>query len=122
MKVLIVDDDPFIVDMYTLKLREAGFDVAHAADGKKGLQEIKAGGHDIILLDVVLPLMDGFEILSVLQREGAPHAPIVLLTNLGQREDVERGLALGAVDYVIKAHFTPREVLEKVQGVVGKKP
>lgn len=115
MKVLLVDDDPFIADMYTLKLREANFEVALATDGKKGLEMIRHGGYDAILLDIVLPLMDGFAILQELRREKTDHPPIILLTNLGQKEDVDRGLALGAVDYVIKAHFTPTEVVEKLQ-------
>lgn len=118
MKILIVDDDPFIVDMYTLKLREAGFEVDHAPDGRRGLEAIRGGGHDLVLLDVVLPVMDGFEVLEALKREGGAKAPIVLLTNLGQREDVDRGMALGAADYVIKAHFTPTEVAEKVAHIL----
>lgn len=121
MKVLIVDDDPFIVEMYSLKLTEVGYDVQAAPDGKRGLEEIKSGGWDAVLLDVVLPMMDGFEVLETIQREKIAHPPIILLTNLGQKEDIDRGLALGAVDYLIKAHFTPKEVVEKVAAAVGEK-
>lgn len=117
MKVLIVDDDPFMVEMYALKLKEAGFDVDSAADGKSGLEKIRAGGCDVVLLDIVLPIMDGFEVLEILRRLGAPHPPILLLTNLGQKEDVERGLALGAAGYAIKAQFTPSEIVEKVRAL-----
>lgn len=119
-KILIVDDDPFVVDMYTLKLEEAGFEVGHAADGRHGLAEIKAGGYDLVLLDIVLPLMDGFEVLAALRKEKTPHPPILLLTNLGQKEDVDRGLKLGAADYVIKAQFTPQAVVEKVRAVLER--
>ncbi len=122
MKVLIVDDDPFVVEMYALKLKEAGFEVDSAADGTSGMEKIKAGGCDLALLDAVLPIRDGFEILEALRREGAPHPPILLLSNLGQKEDVERGLALGAADYVIKAHFTPGEVAAKVKELMAKIP
>lgn len=122
MKILIIDDDPFIVDMYTLKLKELGFDVENAPDGRKGLEKIKDGGYDLILLDVVLPMMDGFEILQTLKREGTTHAPIILLTNLGQKEDVDRGLSLGAVDYFIKSDFTPSEVAEKIKSAVKSHP
>ena len=121
MKVLIVDDDPLILEMYTLKLRKAGFDVEVASDGRQGLEKIRAGGLGVILLDVVLPLVDGFEILETLRREGIGHPPVILLTNLGQKEDVERGMALGAVDYVIKAHFTPSEVVEKIESILKEK-
>ncbi len=120
MKILIVDDDPLIADMYTLKLKEVGFDVEVAADGRAGLEKIKAGGYDLVLLDVVLPMLDGFEILQAVQREGKPLPPIVLLTNLGQKEDVDRGMALGAADYIMKAHFTPTEVVAKVKAVLEK--
>lgn len=122
MKALIIDDDPLISDMYSLKLKEAGFDVEAASDGRVGFDKIKAGGHDVVLLDVVLPIMDGFEILGAIKREGFAHAPIILLTNLGQKEDVDRGLALGAADYIIKAHFTPSEMVAKVQGILAKQP
>src|SRR3989344_1905033 len=121
MKVLIVDDDPFIVEMYSLKLQEAGYDVYAAPDGKRGLEEIKHGGWDAILLDVVLPMMDGFEVLKTIRQEKVAHPPIILLTNLGQKEDIDRGLALGAADYLIKAHFTPKEVVEKVAAAGGGK-
>lgn len=122
MNILIVDDDPFIVDMYTLKLKEFGFKIDNAPDGRKGLEKIKAGGYDLILLDIVLPIMDGFEILQTIKREGIAHAPIILLTNLGQKEDVDRGLSLGAVDYFIKADFTPSEIVEKIQSAVKSPP
>ncbi len=121
MKILIVEDDPFIADMYSLKLKEAGFEVEVAADGRKGLDRIKAGGYDLVLLDIVLPMVDGFEVLQTLKRESAPHAPIILLTNLGQKEDVDKGLALGAADYLIKADFTPSEVVDKIRRAVEKK-
>ena len=120
MKVLIVDDDPFMVEMYALKLKEAGFDVDSAADGKSGLKKIQAGGLDVVLLDIVLPIMDGFEVLAALARLGTPHPPILLLTNLGQKEDVERGLSLGEAGYAIKAQFTPSEIVEKVNALMEK--
>ncbi len=122
MKVLIVDDDPFMVEMYALKLKAAGFDVDSAADGKSGLGKIQAGGLDAVLLDIVLPVMDGFEVLAALRRSGRHAPPILLLTNLGQKEDVERGLSLGAAGYAIKAQFTPSEIVEKVNALIGKVP
>ena len=120
MKILIIDDDPLIAEMYTLKLKEAGFDVEVATDGRVGLEKIKGGNYDVVLLDVVLPIMDGFEILQSLQREGKSSPPVILLTNRGQKEDVDRGMALGAVDYIIKAHFTPTEVVAKIQAVLKR--
>ncbi len=120
-KILIVDDDPFILDMYTLKLKEAGFTVENANNGQEGLAKIKKLKPDLLLLDLVMPEMDGFETLERLNKD-APFKPhkIVILTNLGQKEEVERGLKLGANDYIIKAHFTPSEVVEKVKKLLVK--
>lgn len=120
-KILIIDDDPFILDMYILKFKERGYDVDTARDGKSGLEKIESTKPDLVLLDIVMPMIDGFEILAELKKKKLEHRPkIVLLTNLGQKEDVERGIALGADDYIIKAHFTPTEVVEKVKSLLGK--
>lgn len=120
-KILIVDDDPFILDMYILKFKEKGYDVDTARDGKTGLEKIESGKPDVVLLDVVMPIMDGFEMLGELAKKKLERRPqIILLTNLGQKEDVERGMALGVDDYIIKAHFTPSEVVEKVKGLLGE--
>lgn len=120
-KILIIDDDPFILDMYVLKFREAGFAVEVARDGKEGLKKIKEFAPEAVLLDIVMPTMDGFEVLRTLKRESQkPTFKMVLLTNLGQKDDVERGIQLGADDYIIKAHFTPGEVVEKVKSLIGK--
>lgn len=118
-KVLIIDDDPFILDMYVLKFKERGFEVVTATNGKQGLTKINDEKPNIILLDVVMPTMDGFDVLQEIKKTGKAGMKIILLTNLGQKEDVERGISLGADDYVIKAHFTPSEVVNKVIGVVG---
>ncbi len=117
-KILIIDDDPFILEMYVLKFREQHFEVDTASDGKEGLKKGHAFHPDVILLDIVMPSMDGFEILQELRKDPAP-VKIILLSNLGQKEDVERGMKLGADDYIVKAHFTPSEVVEKVKNVIN---
>jgi len=120
-KILIVDDDPFIADMYVLKFRDEGFTVETAKDGKEGLEKIKTWDPDIVLLDVVMPAMDGFDVLQQVGTLSLPRRPkIIFLTNFGQKEDIERGLKLGADDYIIKAHFTPTEVSEKVKAVLNR--
>jgi len=119
-KVLIIDDDPYISEMYLLKFRESGFEVATGADGKEALDKTLQWQPDILLLDVVMPVYDGFEVLRRLKEQGAlEKTKVVLLTNLGQREDIDRGMKLGAVEYVIKAHFTPSEVVEKVKHLLS---
>ena len=123
-KILIVDDDPFILDMYILKFRDSGFQVDTATDGKMGLDKVKTFQPDILLLDVVMPKMDGFEVMKKLKQDTATPSPlkILFLTNFGQKEDVERGMQLGADGYIIKAHFTPSEVVAKVMEILKISP
>jgi len=115
-KILVVEDDSFLAGMYLTKFGLEGFDVELASDGKDGLKKAKEWKPDLILLDIVLPIVDGFTVLEKLRGDAdAKDIPVVLLTNLGQKSDVERGLSLGAADYLIKAHFMPSEVIEKVK-------
>ena len=113
-KILLIDDDPFIADMYVLKFRDEQFEIETVHNGKDGLKRIEEFNPDVILLDVVMPDMDGFHVLEQLKKKGAERK-VILLTNLGQKEDVERGMSLGASDYIVKAYFTPSEVVEKVR-------
>jgi len=119
--LLIVEDDMFLADIYLTKFREAGFQVELAQDGKDGLRRAQELQPDVILLDIVMPNMDGFEVLQKLRGDMAVKTCIILLTNLGQKEDQERGMQLGADAYLIKAHYTPTEVVVKVQEVLAKK-
>lgn len=120
-KILIVDDDKFLLDMYTFKFKEKGFDVVQAFGSIDALNKLKGGIiPDIMLLDVVMPAMDGFELLALIKSEKlAPNAKIIVLSNLGQPTDIEKGRTLGANGYVIKASATPSEVVEKVMVVLG---
>ena len=118
-KILIVDDDPFILDMYVIKFKEQGFQIDTATDGKMALEKIQTDNPDIVLLDVVMPKMDGFDVIKKIQENKIPRTfKILFLTNFGQKEDVERGMQLGADGYIIKAHFTPSEVVAKVKEVL----
>lgn len=118
IKILLIDDDPFIVEMYAIKLKDEHFQIEVARDGQDGLKKATAYDPDVILLDIVMPGMDGFQVLEELRKTGRPRK-VILLTNLGQKEDVERGMRLGADDYIIKAHFTPSEVVAKIRTVLG---
>lgn len=119
-KILIVDDDSMISDMYLMKFVEDGFDATTASDGKTALEKIESEKPDAVLLDIVMPQMDGFDVLKELGKKGLlQNTKIILLSNVGQKEDVEKGLSLGASDYIIKANFTPSEVLEKVKKNIG---
>ena len=118
-KILLVEDDPFLLDMYSTKFKEVGFNIVTAQDGEMGLVKAKEELPDLILLDVVLPKKDGFEVLKQLKSDSkTAKIPVILLTNLGLDSDVKRGLELGAQSYIIKAHFTPTEVVAKVKEVL----
>lgn len=115
-KVVLIEDDEFLVNMYDTKLNEEGFEVVSALDGETGERTIKNEAPDVILLDILLPKKDGFEVLKSIREDSkTKDIPVILLTNLGQKEDVDKGLKLGANDYLIKAHFTPTEVVSKIR-------
>ena len=120
--ILLVEDDSFISGMYQTKLTNLGWQVEVVEDGEAAWQRLQKDPlPDLVLLDIVLPKKDGFEILEGLrQDERTKGLPIILLTNLGQKPDVERGVKLGADDYIIKAHYTPTEVVEKITNLLDK--
>ncbi len=119
-KILVVDDDPFLLDIYVMKFKEQGFKVETATDGVAALEKIGTAKPDIVLLDVVMPVMDGFDVMKKIKENKIPRLyKIIFLTNFGQKEDVERGMELGADGYIIKAHFTPSEVAEKVKELLN---
>lgn len=118
-KILLVEDDTFILEMYATKLLNFGYEVLTAVDGEEALKIVKEKHPDFILLDLVLPSVNGFEVLKIVKKNPKTKSiPVILLTNLGERQDVEQGLKLGADDYLIKAHFTPSEVIEKIQNLL----
>lgn len=118
-KVLIVDDDAFLAGIYATKLELEGFEVASARDGEEGVKVALEEKPDLILLDVLMPKLDGFEVLKRLKsEETTKDIPVIMLTNLGQKEDVEKGISEGAVDYLIKAHFVPAEAVAKIKKVL----
>lgn len=121
IKVLLVEDDSFISKMYETKLTLKNFEVVTAADGEAGVRLAQTEHPDIILLDIMLPKMDGWQVLEYLkEKDEVKNIPVLLLTNLGAQEDIERGLKLGAADYMIKAHFIPSEVIDKIKQLVSK--
>lgn len=118
-KILIIEDDKFLRELITRKLTDEGFSIIEAVDGEDGLKKIKESKPDLVLLDLILPSIDGFEVLSKIKADASiASIPIIILSNLGQKEEVEKGLKMGAVDYLIKAHFTPGEIIEKIKNVL----
>ena len=121
-KILIIDDDEFLLDMYSMKFKEEGFEVDVAPGAKEAVEKIKNGlSPEIVLLDIVMPQMDGFEFLETVKKENLiPKGKIIILTNLGQQKDIDIGMALGASDYIVKAYFTPSEVVKKINLLLKK--
>jgi DNA-binding response OmpR family regulator len=121
-RVFVIDDDAFLLDMYALKFAQKEFQVTTSGGTLEALEKLRAGyTPDIIVVDLVMPAMDGFEFLEVVKTEAlAKGALVIILSNLGQQEDIDRGLALGAAGYIIKASATPSEVVEKVLEVLQK--
>jgi DNA-binding response OmpR family regulator len=117
--ILVIEDDKFLRELIMRKLIEEGYEVIEAIDGEEGLRKIKEQKPNLVLLDLILPGIDGFEVLSRMKEDpDLTSIPVIILSNLGQRDDVERGLKLGAVDYLIKAHFTPGEIIEKIKNIL----
>ncbi len=117
--ILIIEDDKFLRELIVQKLLREGYNVPEAIDGEEGIKKIKEEKPDLVLLDLILPGIDGFEVLSQMKADsGLSSIPVIILSNLGQREDVEKGLKMGAVDYLIKAHFTPGEIIEKIKAIL----
>jgi len=114
-KILIVEDDQFLLEMYSAKLKNAGFVIEIAQDGEQALSKLEEFKPDLVLLDIVIPKLDGFEVLrKIRENPTTKNTKVIALTNLGQQSEVERGMSLGADDYFIKAHFTPSEIVYRI--------
>lgn len=119
-KVLIVEDDQFIREMYALMLRKHGYEVTETPDGAAGLVASRQGGFDVILLDLMMPQMDGLGFLKKLKEQPPkqPNGPIVVMSNLAYGDAKDEALKLGAVDFLVKADLEPKEILAKVETVL----
>lgn len=116
LKALIVDDEPALLDIYSTKLKMEGFEVAVAHDGVEGLQQAVQFKPDVILLDVVMPIKDGFETLQDLKMSTTTKdIPVIILSNLGQDYEVKRGMTLGAKFFLTKANLSPQRVVDEVR-------
>jgi len=122
VKVLLVEDDSFLRGICYKKLKKEGFNVAVAVDGEEAVKKISDFMPAIVLLDIILPAMDGFEVLKIIRShkdKAVKNIPVIMLTNLGQEEDNRKALDLGANDYLVKAHFTTEEIVDKIKSRLG---
>ena len=117
--ILLVEDDPFLIDIYTTKLKEKGFSVEVAEDGAECLRKIKETLPDLLLLDIVLPSLNGWEILRKIKSDDKlKNLKVVILSNLGEKEEIEKGIKFGVSKYLVKAHYTPSEVVEEIEKII----
>ena len=124
-KILVVEDDQFIRELYIDILQDEGYDVDHAVDGEEGYAKLHMGGFDLVLLDIMLPKIDGIKILEKLKNETPPVTPnkaILVLSNLGQETIIGNAIALGARGYLIKSDHTPDQVINKVKEYLTPNP
>lgn len=119
VRVVLIEDEVPLVEMYSVKFKQDGFDLKVAVNGVQGLALAKKELPSVVLLDVILPGLDGFAVLQELKADPTTKdIPVLLLTNLGQDADMEKGKRLGAADYLVKANLTPGQVVEKVHALL----
>lgn len=121
-KIVIVEDDKFLRDVISQKLSKEGFLVQAAENGEDGVKLIFGVTPDIILLDIILPGIDGFEVLERIKKdEKTKNIPVLMLSNLSQKADIDRAKMLGAEDFMIKSNFTPSEISARLKEILAKK-
>lgn len=122
-KILIVDDDNFLLDMYALKFSQSNFEVHTSSGGNDAIEKLKGGlSPDVILMDIIMPEMDGFEMLEKINKENlSTSSTKIILSNKSEQQDIDRGSTLGVSGYIVKANSTPREVIEQVESILSTK-
>jgi two-component system alkaline phosphatase synthesis response regulator PhoP len=119
-KIIVVDDEPYIARVIKFKLEQEGYNVISANDGQTGLQRIREEKPDLVLLDVMMPGLSGYDVCQQLKKDPALSGiPVVILTAKGQERDREQGLNMGASDYITKP-FSPNRLLELVRNMIGE--
>lgn len=121
-KILLVDDDEFLIDMYSVKFKNAGYEIDTALNGKVALKKMEEDNYDVLLLDLLMPGVDGFEILeNIKERNLKGNMNIIVLSNQSKVQDVEKA-KFGDIDgYIVKASAVPSEVLDKVENIIKEK-
>ncbi len=121
-KILIVDDDSFLLDMYALKFSQNNFEVYTAQSGVHALEKLEGGlSPNLLLIDIIMPEMDGFEVLTQINTQKlCPNCVKIILSNKSEQRDIDQGKQLGVAGYIVKANFTPAEVIDQVIKILEK--
>jgi two-component system phosphate regulon response regulator PhoB/two-component system alkaline phosphatase synthesis response regulator PhoP len=118
-KVLVAEDDKYLANAYRVKLTKAGFDILLVSNGEELFLELEKYNPDIILLDLMMPKVDGFIVLQTLRNtEKWKNIPVIITSNLGQKEDIEKGMQMGATDYIVKSNISINDVVAKINANV----
>jgi DNA-binding response OmpR family regulator len=119
-RILIIEDESLIGELLRKKLANEGYYVFLARDGEKGLEEIRSQKPDLVLLDIVLPRLNGFEVLEGMKKDGSlDTTPVIIISNSGQPTEIEEAKKMGVADWLVKTEFDPAEVAEKVRKQIG---
>lgn len=119
-KILIIEDDPLLVKMYTTKFSKEGYEVVHAQDGEKGWELVNKEKPDFIIMDVMMPKISGMQLLSGISKNSElAKIPLIMLSNLSQPDKMEKAKKLGAKEFLLKANYTPSQIVEKIKKYLG---
>jgi len=119
-KILIIEDEEIMVDLLQRKLTVAGYEISVAKNGEEGLEKMKEVKPDLILLDIIMPKMGGFEVMEEMQKDKElKKFPVIVISNSGQPVEIDKAQELGAKDWLIKTEFDPQEVINKVKKQIG---
>ncbi|HSX57669.1 MAG TPA: response regulator [Candidatus Saccharimonadales bacterium] len=118
-KILIIEDDQFIRDLYVHQLKKSGYNISSTPSGQEGLEALGKNNYDLLMLDLNIPDVSGFQILEHLQKNPKEGMPILILSNVAQDEFVNKGLEMGASAFIIKSNYTPDRVVAEVKSLIG---
>lgn len=119
-KIVLVEDDEFLIDVYKAKLEKENFEVEVVKEGDKAVEKIKTTKPAIVLLDIVLPNLDGWGILKNLKNDPeTKDIPVIVLSNLAQEEEIQKSMQLGAAKYLVKAQYIPSEIAQEIKKILS---
>ncbi len=119
-KILIAEDEPSLLNVMSKKVKSLGYTVIEAKDGQQALDKFTKEKPDLILLDVVMPIKNGFDVLEEIKMKQKSKVPVIILSNLNESQDIETGKNLGAVDYITKSNLSLRDIMVKINKVLGE--
>jgi len=118
-KILIAEDDNFLANAYRVKLSKAGYEIKIASDGQETIDSLETFTPDLILLDLIMPVKDGFVVLEELKKNDKwKNIPVIVASNLGQKEDIDKSMLLGAADYIVKSDMHISDVLVRINNIL----